>query len=144
MITCLLYFLVFGYRMKHSSCLIYHFLVFRYQWNTPRVWYITFWCLDTSETLPLVFDILLLSVWILLIVFNILPLGIRISDETLVIVFPVLLLSAWISDETILRVFHILLRTCYWHVTDGAIFLVLDKLLTEIFLRKIGHYNFFY
>ena len=66
--------------------------------------------MDTSETLPLVFDILLLSVWILLIVFNILPLGIRISDETLVIVFHVLLLSAWISDETILRVFHILLR----------------------------------
>ena len=74
-ITYLVYLSVFGYRMKQSSCLIYHFLVFAYQWNTPSsVWYITSQRLDISETLLLVFDISLLGVWIsneTLIVFDI-------------------------------------------------------------------------
>ena len=54
-ITYLVYLSAFGYRMKQSSCLIYHFLVFAYQWNTPSsVRYITSQRLDTSVILLLV------------------------------------------------------------------------------------------
>ena len=112
--------------MKHSSCLIYHVLVFGYQWNTPSsVWHITPQRLDTSVTNLLVFDISLLGVWI--------------SDETLHIVFHVLLLSAWISDERILRVFYILLRI----LETEQFFLCWIYYLQNFFLRKIGHHNFF-
>ena len=112
--------------MKHSSCLIYHVLVFGNQWNTPSsVWHITPQRLDTSVTLLLVFDISLLGVWI--------------SDETLHIVFHVLLLSAWISDERILRVFYILLRI----LETEQFFLCWIYYLQKFFLRKIGHHNFF-
>ena len=112
--------------MKHSSCLIYHVLVFGYQWNTPSsVWHITPQRLDTSVTLLLVFDISLLGVWI--------------SDETLHIVFHVVLLSAWISDERILRVFYILLRI----LETEQFFLCWIYYLQKFFYRKLATTIFF-
>ena len=113
--------------VKHSfQCSIYYFSAFGYQCNTPScACYITSWCLDTSVTLLLVFDISLLGVWI--------------SDETLHIVFHVLLLSAWISDERILRVFYILLRI----LETEQFFLCWIYYLQKFFLRKIGQHNFF-
>ena len=58
--------------MSDSSCLMYYYSVFEYQ----------------MEHFLLVFDMLLLSVWI--------------SDETILLVFDLLLLGVWISDETLL------------------------------------------
>ena len=58
------------------------------------------------------FDILLLGVWMsdetLFLVFDILLVGVWISDETLFLVFDILLLSVWISDETLFLVFEYL------------------------------------
>ena len=42
-----------------------------------------------------------------LLVFDILLLGVWISDETLLLVFDILLLSVWISGETLLLVYLI-------------------------------------
>ena len=51
------------------------------------------------------FDILLLGVWMsdetLFLVFDILLVGVWISDETLFLVFDILLLSVWISDDSL-------------------------------------------
>ena len=70
------------YQIEHtSSCFIYDPLVFAY---------------PITETLFLVFDILLLGVWI--------------SDETLLLVFDtVSLLGVWISYEKVFLVFDVLL-----------------------------------
>ena len=67
--------------MKHSFwCLIYHLSLFGYQ----------------TETLLFVFDIS--------------PLGVWISDETLPLVFNILLLGAWkLATKTLLLVFNTML-----------------------------------
>ena len=90
------------------------------------------------------FDILLLGVWMsdetLFLVFDILLVGVWISDETLFLVFDILLLSVWISDETLFLVFDIL-PLGVW-ISDESLFLVFDILLfqcLDIILNTLVH-----
>ena len=46
------------------------------------------------------------------VLFDILLLGVWMSDETLFLVFDILLVGVWISDETLFLVFDILLSQC--------------------------------
>ena len=86
------------------------------------------------------FDILLLGVWIsdetLLLVFDILLLGVWILDETLPLAFYILLLGVWISDETLPLVFDILLLGVL-HISDESLLLVFDILLLGVWISDL-------
>ena len=87
------------------------------------------------------FDILLLGVWIsdktLLLIFDILLPGVWISDKTLLLLFDILLLGVWISDKTLLLVFDILLfGVCIYRIKHSFSSLteVLRDVKTNLFL----------
>ena len=74
------------------------------------------------------------------VLFDILLLGVWMSDETLFLVFDILLVSGWISDETLFLVFDILLLGVW--ISDESLFIVFDILLfqcLDIILNTLVH-----